>query len=98
MSDDLEDTGAKAPSRYAAIIAAIFKQRYKQGRSSVEFDREDISAAAQLLGIRLPSNLGDLIYSYRYRVPLPAEVLKTAPEGRTWIIRPAGRGMYRLPS
>ena len=44
----------------------------------------------------LPRNLGDLIYSFRYRTPLPAGILRTAPEGETWIIRPAGRSQYRF--
>ena len=44
----------------------------------------------------MPRNLGDLVYSFRYRTELPASILEAAPEGETWIIRPAGRGKYRF--
>ena len=48
------------------------------------------------MGIDLPRNLGDLIYSFRYRTVLPASILEVAPRGETWIIRPAGRSRYRF--
>ena len=48
------------------------------------------------MGIDLPKNLGDVIYSFRYRTDLPSSILTQAPEGETWIIRPAGRGQYRF--
>ena len=51
---------------------------------------------ASRLSIESPKNLGDLIYSFRYRTELPASILSVAPEGETWIIRPAGRGKYRF--
>lgn len=35
-----------------------------------------------------------MIYSFRYRTPLPECVRAKAPEGKEWIIRPAGRGKY----
>jgi hypothetical protein len=48
------------------------------------------------LKVDLPKNLGDLIYSFRYRANLPASILNTAPEGESWIIRSTGRGQYRF--
>ncbi len=60
------------------------------------FERDDIADFASSLDIDLPENLGDLIYSFRYRTELPASILAVAPEGETWIIRPAGRGKYRF--
>ncbi len=60
------------------------------------FERGDIATFASSLDIDLPKNLGDLIYSFRYRTELPASILAAAPEGETWIIRPAGRGKYRF--
>jgi hypothetical protein len=48
------------------------------------------------LNVDLPKNLGDLIYSFRYRADLPTSILNTAPDGETWIIRPAGRSKYRF--
>ena len=60
------------------------------------FERNDIATFASKLSIELPKNLGDLIYSFRYRTELPTSILEVAPEGETWIIRPAGRGKYRF--
>ena len=62
----------------------------------MEFRREDIIAAASELGIPLPKNVGDLIYSFRYRSVLPPDILAEAPEGETWVIRPAGKSRYRF--
>jgi len=62
----------------------------------VDFAREDIALFANKLNIDLPKNLGDLIYSFRYRISLPPSILEEAPEGETWIIRPAGPGKYRF--
>lgn len=54
------------------------------------------SCAAEELGIGLPKNLGDVVYSFRYRTILPESVRAQAPEGQEWIIRPAGRSRYRF--
>ena len=37
-----------------------------------------------------------MVYSFRYRTELPSSILDEAPDGETWIIRAAGRGMYRF--
>ena len=50
--------------------------------------------AASELGIRLPKNLGDVIYSIRYRTPMPDSILKIQPRGMEWIIEGAGRSKY----
>ena len=62
----------------------------------MNFEREEISEFASNLNIRLPKNLGDVIYSFRYRTDLPSSILEKAPSGETWIIRPAGRSKYRF--
>lgn len=48
------------------------------------------------MGVTLPENIGDIIYSFRHRNPLPDHIQSTAPEGREWIIELAGRGTYRF--
>ena len=58
--------------------------------------RDDIVLFASKLDIVLPKNLGDVIYSFRYRISLPSSILAEAPEGETWIIRPAGQSKYRF--
>ena len=78
------------------IIQAVFQKNYTPGQRAVEFRREDIIEAASEQNIPIPKNVGDLIYSFRYRAELPPNILAEAPEGKTWIIRPAGKSRYRF--
>jgi hypothetical protein len=87
---------ARNPNRYSRIIERIFLSHYTPGATQVDFDREEFAHTAVDLNISPPKNLGDIIYSFRYRVPLPDTVQATAPEGTEWIIRPAGSGRYRF--
>jgi len=82
--------------QYVPLIAAIFASHYVAGEEQFEFEREELTNSAQALGVQLPKNLGDVIYSFRYRKDLPAEILSTAPQGKEWIIEPAGRSKYRF--
>lgn len=81
-------------NRYKAIIEKIFFDHYSEGATELPFDRQEIVTAAQDLGVDLPKNLGDVVYSIRYRTPLPESVLATQPEGREWIIEGVGRAQY----
>lgn len=83
-------------NRYQQIIAAIFARYYRDGATEVPFERSDIIQAAQQLGIELPRNLGDVLYSFRYRAALPDSLSQTAPEDYEWIIRPTGRARYQF--
>lgn len=83
-------------SGYSRIVESIFQEKYTKGRKEVEFDRQDISSHAEKLGIPAPKNLGDVVYSFRYRKDLPEGVAKEASEGETWIIRGTGRGKYKF--
>ena len=83
-------------NRYEEIIEAIFSKRYRKGSNEVQFTREDIVEVAQQLGIELPKNLGDVVYSFRYRNDLPKAITASATRGREWIIRPRGRSKYSL--
>jgi DNA modification methylase len=80
---------------YTAIIEKIFVSKYSSGKRELDFDREELAKIAAELKLD-PKNLGDLIYSFRYRAALPASIQGTAGEGETWIIRPAGRAKYRF--
>lgn len=86
----------KSDPRYTRLLQAIFKAHYKRGRKSFDFRREEIEEHAGKLKIRLPKNLGDLIYTFRYRQALPDAIASTAPEGFEWIIAPAGKSVYRF--
>lgn len=81
---------------YSAIIERIFQSKFKAGMREVEFAREELVKAGNQLKIDVPKNLGDLVYSFRYRAMLPESIQAHAGEGETWIIRPAGRGRYRF--
>jgi hypothetical protein len=81
---------------YSSIIEAIFASKFEPGMRELDFEREEIVTFAHRLNVQLPKNLGDLIYSFRYRTPLPDSIQSTAAEGEVWVIRPAGRGRYRF--
>jgi hypothetical protein len=83
-------------NRYAAIIETVFFSKYSEGDEEIAFEREDLERAAKSLRIKLPKNLGDVIYSIRYRTELPARIIKTQPEGKKWIIEGRGRALYRF--
>src|SRR6185503_3876685 len=76
------------------IIERIFLSHYKEGATEVCFDRVEIETVAQELQINLPKNIGDIIYSFRYRVALPESIREKATDDNNWIIRPAGRSRY----
>jgi hypothetical protein len=81
-------------NRYVQIIEAIFFKYYSEGNTRVPFHRSDIVEAANQLGIKLPKNIGDVIYSFRYRTDLPKTIIEKAPAGTEWVIRPAGKAQY----
>lgn len=83
-------------NRYSAIIAKVFTNHYGNSGESFEFTRDEFEGVASGLGIILPKNVGDLIYSFRYRNELPASILATAKDGMEWIIEGAGRAKYRF--
>lgn len=83
-------------NRYNAIIEQIFFDNYIEGADEVSFTREEITSAAGKLNIKLPKNLGDVIYSFRYRTTLPDPVRAKAPVDHDWIIRPAGQARYKF--
>lgn len=79
---------------YKPIIEKIFFAHYKRGMREVRFNRSEIETVAISLGIKDPSNYGDLVYSFRFRAALPDSIHATAAEGEAWIIRLAGKGRY----
>lgn len=78
------------------IIAKIFAEHYRPGRREVAFTRDDLVVAAEEMGEPRPKNLGDIVYSLRYRVPLPESIREKAPPGREWAIFPGGNAVYVL--
>jgi hypothetical protein len=81
---------------YVSIIEKIFTSKFKPGMREIDFEREDIVKFGKKLKIPLPKNLGDLVYSFRYRAELPQSIRTQAGHGETWIIRPVGMAKYRF--
>lgn len=88
-----------SPSRaniYDRIIEGIFFDQFRSGTTEFEFSREDITKKAVELGFDPPKNLGDVVYSVRYRRAMPDSIIKTQSENLEWIIEGAGRASYRF--
>lgn len=81
-------------NRYQQLIEKIFFANYESGSRIVNFLRTDIESAAVFLNIILPKNLGDVIYSFRFRVDLPPRIRELEPEGEEWLIKLRGRASY----
>lgn len=81
-------------NRYRALLEKIFFDHYAQGATEVIFERDEFVAAARKLRVKLPKNLGDAIYSVRYRIAMPASITAIQPAGREWIIIGKGKARY----
>jgi hypothetical protein len=87
---------SKQKNRYQLLIEGVFFDGYRTNSEQFEWAREDLEKKAAQLKIKLPKNLGDVIYAIRYRTELPPSILETQPKGRKWIIEGAGTGRYRF--
>jgi hypothetical protein len=79
---------------YSRIVERIFLKHYKKGAKTVQFSRDEIGEIARELKIATPKNLGDVLYSFRYRRPLPEKILETAAQGEEWVIKSTGKSKY----
>lgn len=86
----------KKPNRYEVLVEDIFFQNYANGIVVIKFSREELVTSAKKLKTKLPKNLGDVLYSFRYRNPLPVKILDTQPLGMEWVIEGAGIGQYEF--
>ena len=82
------------PNAYDQIISRVFNAHYRRGDERVDFSREELAEAARKLRISVPKNLGDVVYTYRYRRELPSQIKSGAPTGKQWVIMPAGIAKY----
>jgi hypothetical protein len=87
---------AQKVSRYARIIEAVFKRYWKEGVSEFSFEREELKQVCRELHIEVPKNIGDVIYTFRYRRALPPSILATQPADRGWLILGHGDARYRF--
>ena len=79
---------------YRQLVEKIFFDRYAIGKTEIPWERADLEQAALDLSVPLPKNLGDVVYSIRYRTAMPQRVLETQPDGKEWIISGMGRARY----
>lgn len=86
----------KPANRYAQILCWVFEQHYSKGDEHVEWQRDALNDGADALGLNRVKNLGDLVYTYRFRADIPESINATAPDGKEWIIRGAGDAKYRF--
>lgn len=84
----------KKANRYEQIIERVFLSHYSPGSKRFTFSRDELLSAAEDAGMAPPKNIGDLIYSFRYRNALPERIKEKAPQGLEWIIRPSGKALY----
>jgi hypothetical protein len=84
----------KQLNRYQAILKKIFFDHFKDGSTELAWSRSELITAAANLDIELPKNLGDVVYSVRFRTPMPQSILDTQPVEKEWIIEGAGRSRY----
>jgi hypothetical protein len=83
-------------SRYSKIIEAVFQRYWKKGLTEFGFERDELIQVCRELTIEVPKNLGDLIYTFRYRKSLPKSILATQPADRSWLILGDGDARYRF--
>jgi len=91
-----EEPATRQKRLYASILERIFFTHFDQGETDFVFTRDEIIETAQRLNLARPKNLGDALYSSRYRAGLPPAVQATAPTGEQWIVLPAGIARYRM--
>lgn len=81
---------------YGPIMVELFSRHCPPGCSSFDFAREEIRNIANTLGIKAPDNLGDFVYSFKFRRPLPDSIVQQVPPGRAWVLKNVGRSKYRF--
>lgn len=90
------ESEANMASKYDQVIERVFFNNEVGAKSRITFDRKELAQACRDLGISRIKNLGDIVYSYRFRKELPAKLKETAPVDCEWIIVGAGIGLYEF--
>lgn len=85
---------ADTAGQYRQIIERVFADRHSPGKKKVPFKREDLAQAASAVGVKVPKNLGDIVYSFRFRAQLPESIAATAPKNKQWVIVGEGDSLY----
>ncbi|HEY5047027.1 MAG TPA: hypothetical protein VII49_03280 [Rhizomicrobium sp.] len=84
-------------TRYVQIISKLFSDHWDGHSAEFSWHRNELTRIANELGIEVPSNLGDNIYSIRHgREDLPDSIRNNAPAGKSWLLLPNGKSTYRF--
>jgi hypothetical protein len=99
----------KKKGAYTTIILEAFFNHYKEGQTRFVVTRPELLQAAQKHGIKMKDddderkdpespakNIGDVVYTFRFRRQFPKEIRDTAPAGKMWIILGAGDARYEF--
>jgi hypothetical protein len=86
----------KPSSAYEQIIIQIFLNHYTDGATEFTFERAEISEVAAALNVNRPSNVGDVVYAFRYRKSFPEVIASKAPAGKVWVIKGMGDALYQF--
>lgn len=95
---------------YNQIITEVFFRHYATKRknkpSRFIVERAELVDVAEKIGLAVAElekaedaftkNIGDVVYSYRFRKAFPEEIEKTAPNGKRWIILGKGDARYEF--
>jgi hypothetical protein len=74
---------------YDQVLVAVFGKYWRKGLKEVLFTKDDLIDEAARLGVRV-KNIADILYTYRSRRPLPAELKRRG----NWVISAKGAGKY----
>jgi hypothetical protein len=90
------DKTAQKLARYDAVVLELFRRHYKRNTKSFDFERDELIQITDALGLTKIKNVGDILYTYRFRREFPALIREKAHPGLEWAIKLAGRGKYRF--
>lgn len=83
-------------NKYERIIEEVFFNNFHKDSLSVSFHRDELVSVGESLEIERIKNLGDIVYSFRFRKSLPKRILDSAKDGYEWLIYSTGRSTYEF--
>jgi hypothetical protein len=82
---------------YKLILTYLFFAHYDpKTKTTTPFHREEIVGAAAELGVDLPKNKGDVVYSQRFRADMPNKIAAVTPKGHEWRLESVGASRYQF--
>ena len=96
LADAKKSTTVETAARYDAIVAELFRRYFEPKLKEFSFERTELEEIIRTLGLSPIKNLGDILYTYRFRRHFPSSIVETAKPGLEWAIKLAGRGRYRF--